>query len=147
MTLIILCPYAWWTLWWWWWTFCRNKTADFMDYVCGQAFNLVAVTETWFKPNNDSIRAQLCPYGYRFWSLGRAIGMLELHSFITILWKSSRPAVDSWSHLNTQNGQCLLPVLYPWATETPKWARSTTKFISHAFCILLGSAISIAKCL
>ena len=30
-----------------------------MDYVCGQAFNLVAVTETWFKPNNDSIRAQL----------------------------------------------------------------------------------------
>ena len=31
-----------------------------------------------------------------------------------------------------------------WATETPRWARSFTKFIWHASCILLGSAMSIA---
>ena len=31
-----------------------------------------------------------------------------------------------------------------WATETPRWARSFTKFVWHASCILLGSAMSIA---
>ena len=33
------------------------------------------------------------------------------------------------------------PMLYHWATETPRWARSITKFIWHASCILLGSAV------
>ena len=39
------------------------------------------------------------------------------------------------------------PMLYHWATETPRWARSITKFIWHASCILLGSGMSIAYCL
>ena len=30
--------------------------------------------------------------------------------------------------------------LYHWATETPRWARSITKFIWHTSCILIGSA-------
>ena len=35
-----------------------------------------------------------------------------------------------------------------WVTaETLRWARSITKFIWHASCILLGSAMSIASCL
>ena len=36
------------------------------------------------------------------------------------------------------------PMLYQWATETPRWARSITKFVWHASCILLGSTTSIA---
>ena len=44
----------------------RNKTADFVDYVCENKFDLVAVTETWLKATSDSIRAQLCPTGYKF---------------------------------------------------------------------------------
>ena len=35
-----------------------------------------------------------------------------------------------------------------WVTaETLRWARSITKFVWHASCILLGSAMSIASCL
>ena len=43
----------------------RNKTADFVDYVCGQAFDLVAITETWLKTIDDAIRVELCPAGYK----------------------------------------------------------------------------------
>ena len=42
----------------------RNKTADFVDYVCGQALHLVAVTDTWLKTIDDAIRVELCPAGY-----------------------------------------------------------------------------------
>ena len=35
------------------------------------------------------------------------------------------------------------PMLYHWTTETLQWARSITKFIWHASCILLGSAMII----
>ena len=34
-------------------------------------------------------------------------------------------------------------MLYHWATETPRWVRFIKKFIWHASCILLGSAMSI----
>ena len=34
-------------------------------------------------------------------------------------------------------------MLYYWATETLQWARSITKFIWHASCILLGSAMIV----
>lgn len=44
----------------------RNKTADFVDYVCENKFDLVTVTETWLEAIDDSIRAQLCPTGYKF---------------------------------------------------------------------------------
>ena len=44
----------------------RNKTADFVDYVCENKLDLVAVTETWLKATDDSIRAQLCPTGCKF---------------------------------------------------------------------------------
>ena len=44
----------------------RNKTADFVDYVCENKFDLLAVTETWLKATDDSIRAQLCPTAYKF---------------------------------------------------------------------------------
>ena len=38
-------------------------------------------------------------------------------------------------------------VLYHWATETLHWARSITKLIWQASCVLLGSAMLIASCL
>ena len=38
-------------------------------------------------------------------------------------------------------------MLYHWATETPWWARSIMKFLWHASCILLGSAMLMAYCL
>ena len=34
------------------------------------------------------------------------------------------------------------PMFYHWATETPLWARSITKVISHSSCIPLRSAMS-----
>ena len=43
----------------------RNKIAEFADYVSETKLDLYAVTETWLMVNDDSIRAQLCPTGYK----------------------------------------------------------------------------------
>ena len=40
----------------------RNKTADFVDYVCETKVDLFAITET--RPNDDAIRNESCPVGY-----------------------------------------------------------------------------------
>ena len=50
-----------------------------------------------------------------------------------------------WVLMKNQTSHTLM--LYHWATETPWRARSITKFMSHASCMLLGSVMSIAKCL
>ena len=42
----------------------RNKTADFVDYVCETKVDLFAITETWLCPNDDAIRNESCPVGY-----------------------------------------------------------------------------------
>ena len=42
----------------------RNKTADFVDYVCETKEDLFAITETWLCPSDDAIRNELCPVGY-----------------------------------------------------------------------------------
>lgn len=44
----------------------RNKTANFVDYVCDYKHDLVAVTETWLRTADDAIRVELCPVGYKF---------------------------------------------------------------------------------
>ena len=40
----------------------RNKTADFVDYVCETKGDLFAITETWLCPS--TIRNESCPVGY-----------------------------------------------------------------------------------
>ena len=42
----------------------RNKTADFVDYVCETKVDLFAITKTWLCPNDDAIRNESCPVGY-----------------------------------------------------------------------------------
>ena len=42
----------------------RNKTADFVDYVCETKVDLFAITETWLCPSDDAIRNESCPVGY-----------------------------------------------------------------------------------
>ena len=60
----------------------KKNPADFEDYVCGQAFDLVAVTENWLKTINDAIRVEVCPAFYkpidylRARSCGGGIGLL-----------------------------------------------------------------------
>lgn len=43
----------------------KNKSADIFDYVCECKVDLVAVTETWLGCNDDAVRAELCPEGYK----------------------------------------------------------------------------------
>ena len=52
----------------------KNKSADFVDYVCERKFDLVAITETWLHVNDDSVRVELCPDGYKFADHPRARG-------------------------------------------------------------------------
>ena len=42
----------------------RNKTADFVDYICETKVDLCAITETWLCPSDDAIRNESCPGGY-----------------------------------------------------------------------------------
>ena len=49
----------------------RNKIADFTDDVGNNKFDFVAITETWLKSIDDSIRAQLCLPGYKFYDRPR----------------------------------------------------------------------------
>ena len=42
----------------------RNKTANFVDYVCETKVDLFAITETWLCQNDDVIRNESCPFGY-----------------------------------------------------------------------------------
>lgn len=43
----------------------RNKSADLLDYFCDCRADLFAITETWLNPNDDAVRVELCPAGYR----------------------------------------------------------------------------------
>ena len=60
--------------------------------------------------------------------------------------KQSKYFESSWG-IELQTSEFLALMLYHWATETQRWAKCITKFISDASCILLGSAVSIASCL
>ena len=61
-------------------------------------------------------------------------------------WDIEKNSESPWG-IEPQTFGFRVPVLYRWVTGTPRWARSVTKFIWHASCLLLGSAMSIASCL
>jgi len=42
----------------------RNKTSDFVDYVCSTNVDIFAITETWLNVNDDTTRCAACPEGY-----------------------------------------------------------------------------------
>ena len=43
----------------------RNKTADFVDYICENKYDLVAITETWLQKRDNAVRGELRPTGYQ----------------------------------------------------------------------------------
>ena len=43
----------------------RSKTADFVDYICENKYDLVTITETWLQKRDDAVRVELCPTGYK----------------------------------------------------------------------------------
>ena len=57
-------------------------------------------------------------------------------------WINKKNSESPWMRNRTSDLQIHL---YHWATETPGWARSITKFIWHTSCILIGSVMSIAS--
>ena len=87
----------------------RNKTADFVDYVCETKVDLFAITETWLCPNDDAIRNESCPVGYvladhsrtgcRRGGTALVIGIRLLLKRLTLVRKP---------HLSFPNGLCNL---------------------------------------
>ena len=61
-------------------------------------------------------------------------------------WDKGKNSESPWG-IKPQAFRFHSPMLYQWARETLRWARSTMKFIWHVSCILLGSALLIASCL
>ncbi|CAB4003300.1 Hypothetical predicted protein [Paramuricea clavata] len=44
----------------------RNKTADIVDYISHDCKpDIVAITETWLDKNDNAVRVELCPDGYK----------------------------------------------------------------------------------
>ena len=59
----------------------KNKTADLFDYICDCKADLVAITETWLTIDDDAVRAELCPVGYKISDCprtGRRVGGVGL---------------------------------------------------------------------
>ena len=44
----------------------KNKTAEFLDFVCECKADLFAITETWLNSMDDAVRVEICPTGYKF---------------------------------------------------------------------------------
>ena len=42
----------------------RNRTADFVDYICENKYDLVAITETWLQKRDNAVRGEVRPTGY-----------------------------------------------------------------------------------
>ena len=49
----------------------RNKTSHFSDFVIDNDLDLVAISETWLKPGDDLITAELTPSGFSFQHIPR----------------------------------------------------------------------------
>jgi hypothetical protein len=43
----------------------RNKTAALQDYLCEKKIDLCALTETWLLSDDDAVRAECIPSGYK----------------------------------------------------------------------------------
>ena len=43
----------------------KNKSAAFHDYICDCKADLIEVTETWLTVNDDVVRAEIQPPGYK----------------------------------------------------------------------------------
>ena len=96
-----------------------------------------------------SIRFRRC-YVNGFVKLNTSLSQWQLSSilfseFITNFNKrrSKKDSESPWG-IEPQTFVFRAPMLYYWAKETLRWARSITKFIWHTSYILLGSAMSIA---
>ena len=64
----------------------RNKTGLFLNYILDNNIDICTVTETWLKPEDDTIRSELTIPGYKFLDVARVdlsgggIGMLHRSS-------------------------------------------------------------------
>ena len=72
---------------------------------------------------------------------------LEKDVFRLVTSVGQRKNSESPWRIKPQTFRFRAQMLYHWATATPRWAKSIARFIWHASCILLGSAMSMASCL
>ena len=102
--------------------FIRNKTGDFMDYVCRNKINMAAVTETWLSENDAVARAMATPTGYKFdshsrqHSRGGGVALLYRDSLTVTKTTSGGKLTfefSQWSVQHTSNGFCIVVVYRP----------------------------------
>ena len=61
----------------------KNKTADLFDYICDCKADLVAITENWLTIDEDAVRAELCPVGYKISDCPRRVVALAESAWYT----------------------------------------------------------------
>ena len=78
-----------------------------MDYIFDTKADIIAITETWLTLDDDAVKAELCPIGYRLLDQprtgrrGGGTALLFRDSLFTV--KKSAGEMES---LNTQTSAC-----------------------------------------
>lgn len=125
----------------------RNKTANIMDYIVERKVDLLAITETWLKSNDDAVKAECLPSTYKisdYPRLNRSGGGLALihRDDISVQEKEAGEKESfefaEWK-LATKTSKVSLILVYrpPYSTKHPV----TTKVFFSEFSELLESVV------
>ena len=132
----------------------RNKTADFVDYVCENKLDLVAVTETWLQKKDDAVRVKLCPAGYKFVDHPRlrrgrgGIGLLHRHSFGVTTVRSGEEESFDYSELLIQlSSSCKFKTIIVYRSPPSEGHRVSMSTFLSEFSNFLESVILSKECL
>ena len=91
----------------------RNKTADFVDYICENKYDLVAITETWLQKREDAVRVEHRATGYelidypRSGRSGGGIGLLFYDCLRVNTVRSAEKEAIDYSELLVQTADIL----------------------------------------
>ena len=111
----------------------RNKSADFIDYICAFKPDIVAVTETWFKEIDSAAKIEATPAGYKLLdhlSPGRTGGGTAIVLRDTFcMSKSAAKVLNSFEYsewITSGSFRLLLVVVYrrPYSSNHPVTANA-----------------------
>ena len=128
----------------------RNKTADFVDYICENKYDLVAITETWLQKRDDAVRVEHRPTGYKLIDHPRSrrggggIGLLFRDCLrVNTVRSAEKEAIDYCELLVQLPTSCKLRIIIAYRTqpsENHRVPRSTLlkEFSDLMECVILS---------
>ena len=126
----------------------RNKTADFVDYICENKYDLVAITETWLQKRDDAVRAEHRPTGYKLIDYPRSgrggggIGLLFRDCLrVSTVRSAEKEAIDYSELLVQLPTSCKLRIIIAYRTQPSENHRVPTSTFLKEFADLMECVI------